>query len=179
MQKPGQQKIPFMKKIALLSDTHGWLDDRIFAAISDADEIWHGGDFGPVSVAHDLQQRTGKPLKGVFGNIDGPDIRAIYPETLAFTCASLPVLIQHIGGYPGKYAPGIKQKIKENGSRLFISGHSHILKIQFDPDLNCLHINPGAAGQQGWHTVRTLVTFVVDGDQVSDCKVIELGKRGR
>lgn len=168
-----------MKKIGLLSDTHGWLDDAIFSALAGCDEIWHAGDFGTIAIADELQQKTGLPLRGVFGNIDGQDIRTVYPETAVFRIESLTVLMQHIGGYPGRYAPGIKARIQENEAGLFISGHSHILKIQFDPALQCLHINPGAAGHHGWHTMRTLVRFAIDGSQLKDCQVIEMGRRGR
>ncbi|MFT4023557.1 MAG: metallophosphoesterase family protein [Flavihumibacter sp.] len=168
-----------MTKIGLFSDTHGWLDDAIFRGLENCDELWHAGDFGTIAIAEALQQQTGLPLRGVYGNIDGQDIRSVYPESLAFRVEDLPVFMQHIGGYPGRYAPGVKKRLQETGARLFISGHSHILKIQFDPALQCLHINPGAAGHHGWHTVRTLVKFTVDGDQVKDCQVVEMGRRGR
>ncbi|MCA0396068.1 MAG: metallophosphatase family protein [Bacteroidetes bacterium] len=168
-----------MKKIGLLADTHGWLDEKIVKALENCDEIWHAGDFGTIAIADELKRRTGVPLRGVYGNIDGQDIRSIYPESTGFTLETLPVFMQHIGGYPGKYAPGVKKKIQAAGAKLFISGHSHILKIQFDSALQCLHINPGAAGQQGWHTMRTLVTFCIDGDQLTNCQVIEMGPRGR
>ncbi len=168
-----------MTTIGLLSDTHGWLDESIFSALAGCNEIWHAGDFGTIAIADELQQKTGLPLRGVYGNIDGQDIRTVYPETASFRLESLTVLMQHIGGYPGRYAPGIKTKIRETGAGLFISGHSHILKIQFDPALQCLHINPGAAGHHGWHTMRTLVRFAIDGSQIKDCQVIEMGRRGR
>ncbi len=168
-----------MTTIGLLSDTHGWLDASIFSALAGCDEIWHAGDFGTIAIADELQQKTGLPLRGVYGNIDGQDVRTVYPETASFRLESLTVLMQHIGGYPGRYAPGIKMKIRETGAGLFISGHSHILKIQFDPALQCLHINPGAAGHHGWHTMRTLVRFAIDGSQIKDCQVIEMGRRGR
>lgn len=165
-----------LTRIGLLSDTHGWMDDNILQQLSSCDEIWHAGDFGTIAVAEQLLQ-SGKPLRGVYGNIDGQDIRTIYPEKLVFVCEEVKVLIQHIGGYPGRYAPGIKAAIQKENARLFISGHSHILKIQFDESLQCLHINPGAAGRQGWHKTRTLVRFSVDGKQLKDCEVIELGSR--
>ncbi len=168
-----------MKKIGLLSDTHGWLDDGIFRALEGCDEIWHAGDFGPAAIAEELERRSGKPLRGVFGNIDGPDIRVRFPEQLLFLCEDVKVFMQHIGGHPGKYAPGVKAFIQKEKSALFISGHSHILKVQYDAALSCLHINPGAAGQQGWHQVRTLVRFVIDGAAIRDCSVTELGRRGK
>lgn len=164
-----------MTRIGLISDTHGWLDPTVFKHFENCDEIWHGGDFGPVSIANELA--AFKLLRGVYGNIDGQDIRTQFPETLTFTCESVNVLIQHIGGYPNKYAPGVKDKIVSNRSSLFISGHSHILKVMFDPKLQCLHMNPGAAGKHGWHQMRTIIRFAIDGKQIKDCEVIELGKR--
>ncbi len=167
-----------MTRIGLISDTHGFLDDAVFTHFKDRDEIWHAGDFGDISIAETLAQRSGLPVRGVYGNIDGNDVRSVYPEQLVFTCEQVNVLITHIGGYPKRYAPGIKQQIIANQSKLFISGHSHILKIIYDDEINCLHINPGAAGKQGWHKVRTIVRFSIDGTEIKDCQVIELGKRG-
>ena len=118
------------------------------------------------------------PLKGVYGNIDGKDIRSEYPETLSFTCEEVKVFMKHIGGYPGRYAPGVKKEIQSAGAQLFLSGHSHILKVMFDQDLHCLHMNPGAAGKQGWHTVRTIIRFVIDKKDIRDCEVVELAGRG-
>lgn len=164
-----------MKKIGLISDTHDYLDDAVFKHFADCDEIWHGGDFGTAAIADALE--AAKPLRGVYGNIDGHDIRNRFPEDLIFTCEEVKVFIRHIGGYPGKYAPGVKDIIKKEKPQLFISGHSHILKVMFDPALNCLHINPGAAGKQGWHKVRTLIRFVIDGKEIKNCEVIELGNR--
>lgn len=165
-----------MTRIGLLSDTHGYLDPSVFRHFENCDEIWHGGDFGPSAVANELAAY--KPLHGVYGNIDGQDIRTRFPETLAFACEEVHVLIQHIGGYPNRYSPGVKDKILSNHSQLFISGHSHILKVMYDPKLQCLHMNPGAAGNHGWHKVRTLIRFTIDGKTIKDCEVIELGKRG-
>jgi uncharacterized protein len=163
-----------LKRIGLLSDTHGYLDESIFGHLNECDEIWHAGDFGNISLVEALRSGSGKLIRGVWGNIDGQDIRAKFPEKLHFTCEKVPVFIKHIGGYPGKYAPGVKNEIRELGARLFISGHSHILKIMYDKELDCLHINPGAAGKQGWQQVRTIVRFVIDGDNIRDCEVIEL-----
>ncbi len=167
-----------MTRICLLSDTHGYIDDKIFQYTRECNEIWHAGDFGPGAIAHELIERSGLPLKGVYGNIDGYDIRSVYPETLLFTCEGVSVYIKHIGGYPNRYAPGVKDQLVQAGARLFISGHSHILRIIYDDKIGCLHMNPGAAGKQGWHKVRTLVRFSIDGADIKDCEVIELGKKG-
>lgn len=166
-----------MTRIGLISDTHSYLDDAVFTHFNNCDEIWHAGDFGTLELAGRLSHF--KPLKGVFGNIDDSSISSIYPENLFFTCEEVNVFMKHIGGYPGRYAPGVKDLIVKNNSGLFISGHSHILKIMFDDKLNCLHMNPGAAGNQGWHKMRTLIRFTIDGKNMKDCEVIELGLRGR
>lgn len=164
-----------MTKIGLLSDTHDYLDDAVFKHFEHCDEIWHAGDFGTTAIAGAL--KAFKPLKGVYGNIDGYDIRSAYPETLSWQCEGVKVLMIHIGGYPPKYNARAKELIKETHPQLFISGHSHILKVMYDPAINCLHMNPGAAGKQGWHKVRTLVRFEIDGKDIRNCEVIELGKR--
>jgi len=165
-----------MKRIGLISDTHGFLDEAVFKHFESCDEIWHAGDFGNIELANKLA--AFKPLKGVYGNIDGQDIRTVYPEKLRWTCEDVPVFMTHIGGYPPKYNPAVKKELTDNPPRLFICGHSHILKVMFDEKLQCLHMNPGAAGLQGWHKVRTIIRFVVDGANMRDCEVIELGKRG-
>lgn len=163
-------------KIGLLSDTHSWLDDQILRLLSDRDEIWHAGDFGSMDVADRLHEVA--PLRGVYGNIDGQDIRQLYPKVLRFEASGLDVLMTHIGGYPGKYHPDVRELIKENPPQLYITGHSHILKIMPDKKLNnLLHINPGAAGKHGFHQVRTMVRFTIDAGQVRDLQVLELGKR--
>lgn len=164
-----------MTKIGLISDTHGYLDDAVFKYFKDCDEVWHVGDFGNTDLIKQLQEF--KPLRGVYGNIDGHEIRAGFPEKLRWKCEGVEVLMIHIGGYPGRYAPTIKREITDNPPRLFISGHSHILKVVHDDKLNCLHMNPGAAGRHGWHKVRTLIRFNIDGARIYDCEVIELGKR--
>ncbi|MGE5519256.1 MAG: metallophosphoesterase family protein [Candidatus Dadabacteria bacterium] len=164
-----------MRRIGLISDTHNYLDEAVFKHFSECDEIWHAGDFGSIQVADALS--SFRPLKGVYGNIDGYDIRSKYPEKQEWLCEKVKVFMIHIGGYPNKYAPGVKDRLLSSGARLFICGHSHILKIIYDDKINCLHINPGAAGNQGWHKVRTLVRFTIDGDQVKNCDVIELGGR--
>lgn len=163
-----------MKKIGLISDTHGYLDDAVFVHFKNCDEIWHAGDFG-TNVIEPLQNF--KSLKGVYGNIDSATIRPAFPEQLIFTCEKVKVMMRHIGGYPPKYNTETKKEILLHHPQLFISGHSHILKVMYDDKLQCLHINPGAAGKQGWHKVRTLIRFVIDGKNIKDCEVIELGKR--
>jgi putative phosphoesterase len=166
-----------MTRIGLISDTHNYFDDNISRHFEKCDEIWHAGDFGPIIMAEKLGNRI--PVRGVYGNIDGTDIRSKYPEQLIFYCEEVKVLIKHIGGYPGRYAPGIKNTIVSEGIKLFISGHSHILKVIYDDKLQCLHINPGAAGNQGWHQMRTIIRFAIDGKNIKDCEVIELGRRGQ
>lgn len=164
-----------MTKIGLISDTHDYLDEAVFKHFEHCDEIWHAGDFGTAAIADAL--KAFKPLRGVYGNIDGYDIRSEYPENLVWQCEEVKILITHIGGYPPKYNPRSKKLIKETQPQIFISGHSHILKIMYDPAVNCLHMNPGAAGKQGWHKVRTLVRFEIDGKDIKHCEVIELGSR--
>lgn len=163
-------------RIGLISDTHGYLDPAVLRHFEACDEIWHAGDFGTVAIAEQLAAR--KPLKGVYGNIDGYDVRSVYPQKLQWRCEGVQVYMTHIGGYPSRYAPGIRQELAGLGARLFICGHSHILKVMFDDQLQCLHMNPGAAGNHGWHTVKTLLRFSIDGNNIRDCEVVELGKRG-
>jgi putative phosphoesterase len=165
-----------MKRIALLSDTHSHLDDQMIRLLGECDEIWHAGDIGSCTVADRLMQI--KPLKAVCGNIDGADLRVQFPNLLRFHCEEVDVLITHIGGYPGHYERNLLPLLKNNPPKLFIAGHSHILKVIFDPRFQLLHINPGAAGQQGFHLVRTMVRFTIDGDQIKDMEVVEFGKRG-
>jgi putative phosphoesterase len=159
----------------LISDTHHYLDDAVFKHFDKCDEIWHAGDFGAAVISDALS--SFKPLKGVYGNIDGADIRSLHPEIIRFKCEEVEVLMIHIGGYPNRYSPKIKPVILKDPPKLFISGHSHILKVVFDEKLQCLHMNPGAAGKQGWHKVRTLIRFTIDGKNIKDCEVIELGKK--
>lgn len=166
-----------MTRIGLISDTHGFLDPQVFTYFKNCHEIWHAGDFGNRTLADELQQKSGLPVRGVYGNIDGQDIRTLFPEALNFQCEAVQVYIKHIGGYPGRYAPGVQQALKQQNAQLFVSGHSHILKVQYDPKLNCLHMNPGAAGKHGWHKIRTLIRFVIDGPAIKDAEVIELGSR--
>ncbi|HJW18238.1 MAG TPA: metallophosphoesterase family protein [Flavisolibacter sp.] len=171
-----------MKRIALLSDTHGFLDEAVFMHAGQCDEIWHAGDFGTIEIADRLisfgkENNKNIVVRGVYGNIDGYDVRSVYPEKLAWQCEEVKIYMKHIGGYPGRYAPGVKQEIIDNKAKLFISGHSHILKVIYDDKIDCLHMNPGAAGKQGWHKVRTLLRFSIDGSAIKDCEVIELGVR--
>ena len=161
-----------MIRIGLLSDTHNFLNKAIFEHFKNCDEIWHAGDFGTASIAEQL--KSFKPLRGVYGNIDGYDIKSIYPEQLVFFCEEVKVLIRHIGGYPPRYNPETKRELLIHHPQLFICGHSHILKIMYDEKLNCLHINPGAAGKHGWHKIQTLIRFAIDGKEIKDCEVIEL-----
>ncbi|WP_299232960.1 metallophosphoesterase family protein [uncultured Bacteroides sp.] len=161
-----------MKRIGLLSDTHGYWDDRYLKYFDECDEIWHAGDIGSKEIIDRFMEF--KPFRGVYGNIDGQDLRKILPEINRFEIEGTDVLIKHIGGYPGKYNPQIKNIISSDTPNLFISGHSHILKVKYDKDFGLLHINPGAAGNYGFHTVRTLVRFNVDNCKFSDLEVIEL-----
>jgi uncharacterized protein len=164
-----------MTRIGLISDTHGFLDEAVFRHFDQCDEIWHAGDFGNDTLAQQL--RDFKPLRGVYGNIDGQDIRTHYPEQLVFHCEDVKVMMRHIGGAPPKFNPETRKELLLHKPLLFISGHSHILKVIFDQQYQCLHMNPGAAGKQGWHKTRTLLRFVVEGKDMKNCEVIELGKR--
>ncbi|MEO5946694.1 MAG: metallophosphoesterase family protein [Chitinophagaceae bacterium] len=165
-----------MTRIVLISDTHGFLDDAVFKHFENCDEIWHAGDFGG-EVANRLNAENGLKIKGVYGNIDDASIRKEYPEQLVFMSEEVKVMMRHIGGSPPKYNPETRKEIAIHQPQLFISGHSHILKVMYDPAINCLHMNPGAAGKHGWHKVRTLIRFVINGKDMKDCEVIELGKR--
>lgn len=167
--------ISTLTRIGLISDTHGYLDESVFKHFDNCDEVWHIGDFGNIELANKLA--AFKPLKGVYGNIDATDIRNIYPEQLVFECEEVKVMMRHIGGSPPKYNPETRQELQLHQPQLFISGHSHILKVMYDEKIQCLHMNPGAAGKHGWHKVRTLIRFVIDGKNMKDCEVIELGKR--
>ncbi len=163
-----------MKRIGLLSDTHAYWDARYAQHFEGVDEIWHAGDIGSLEVIERLREIA--PVRAVHGNIDGGDLRRIYPERLRWTCEGMDVLMTHIGGYPGKYDPRIRKFIYQQPPQLFVSGHSHILKVMPDKQLGLLHINPGAAGLQGWQTVRTLIRMTVDEGAVRDLEVIELAR---
>ena len=164
-----------MTRILLLSDTHSHIDDAIIKYVNQADEVWHAGDIGDLNVT-DLIKKL-KPLRGVFGNIDDDKARLDFPLHNRFFCENVDVWITHIGGYPGKYNPKIVEELTKNPPKLFICGHSHILKVIFDKKNNFLHMNPGAAGISGFHTIRTMLRFVIDNDKIKDLEIIELGKR--
>lgn len=164
-----------MKRIGLISDTHSYLDPAVFKYFRECDEIWHAGDIGQIEVLDKLNKF--KPTRAVYGNIDAAIIRKVCPLHQRFMCEEVDVWITHIGGYPKRYSPPIKEAIKKNPPKLFISGHSHILKVMYDNDLGLLHMNPGAAGKDGFHQVKTLLRFTIDGKDIKDLEVIELGKR--
>ncbi|WP_372792517.1 metallophosphoesterase [Lutibacter sp.] len=164
-----------MKKILLLSDTHSYIDNQILKFVKQADEVWHVGDIGSFEVIDTLKKL--KPLRAVYGNIDDALIRTEYPLDYKFTIEKTTVWMTHIGGYPNRYDPRIKEEISKNPPQLFISGHSHILKVIFDKKLNLLHMNPGAAGKHGFHTVRTMLRFEINEDKITNLEVIELEQR--
>ena len=164
-----------MTNILLLSDTHSHIDGTILKYVNLAHEVWHAGDIGDLKVTHAIKKL--KPLRAVFGNIDDDKARLEFPLHNRFMCENVDVWITHIGGYPGKYNPNIRQELSENPPNLFICGHSHILKVMFDKKNNFLHMNPGAAGISGFHTVRTMLRFTIDGDKIKNLEIIELGKR--
>lgn len=159
-------------KVGIISDTHGYWDEKFLHYFSICDEIWHAGDIGSLEVAQKLAEC--KPLRAVCGNIDGGELRRIYPEILRFKCEEIEVLLTHIGGYPGNYDARVRGQIYASPPQLFISGHSHILKVKYDKTLNLLHINPGAAGIQGWHQERTIIRLTIKGNKFTDCEVITL-----
>ena len=160
-----------MKKILLISDTHGYIDEKIIKYANQVDEIWHAGDIGDISITDTL--KTIKPLKAVYGNIDDHKIRAEFPLHNRFICEKVDVWITHIGGYPKRYNPNIIEELKSNPPNLFICGHSHILKVINDKKLDLLHINPGAIGKHGLHRVRTMIQFEISGKKIENLSVIE------
>lgn len=164
-----------MKRIGLLSDTHAYWDPKYLEYFAECDEIWHAGDIGSVEVAERLAEF--RPLRAVVGNCDGGDLHLMYPQKLRWNCEGADVLMTHIGGYPGRYDRSIRNQLYTRPPKLFVCGHSHILKVQYDQQLHLLHINPGAAGLQGWHQVRTLVRFTADQGQFRDLEVIEIPRR--
>ncbi len=164
-----------MKKILLLSDTHSFIDDQILKFIKQADEVWHAGDIGDIKVTDTIQDI--KPLRAVYGNIDNSKIRSEFALDNKFTIENVDVWITHIGGYPKRYDSRVKEKIHKNPPKIFISGHSHILKVMFDKKLNLLHLNPGAAGKHGFHQVRTMLRFEINNDKIENLEIIELEKR--
>lgn len=166
-----------MKKILLLSDTHSHIDERILHFASEADEVWHAGDIGDLAVTDAIAAL--KPLKAVYGNIDDHKARSSFPLDLKFDCEGMKVWITHIGGYPGKYNQRIREEIQKNPPQIFIAGHSHILKVQWDKSIQCMHLNPGACGVSGFHQMRTMLRFSIDKGTLKDLEVIELGLRGK
>ncbi|WP_298368160.1 metallophosphoesterase family protein [uncultured Lutibacter sp.] len=164
-----------MKKIILLSDTHSFIDDQILKYIKKADEVWHAGDIGSIEVADIISKL--KPLKAVYGNIDNSTIRSEFPLDNKFETEGVSVWITHIGGYPNKYDFRVKDELIANPPKIFISGHSHILKVIYDKKLNLLHLNPGAAGKSGFHKVRTMLRFQISKGNISNLEIIELEKR--
>tara|TARA_R110001606_G_scaffold55599_1_gene135311 strand:- start:14167 stop:14664 length:498 start_codon:yes stop_codon:yes gene_type:complete len=165
-----------MKKILLLSDTHSFIDDQILKFVKQADEVWHAGDIGDLIVTDTIKKL--KPLRAVFGNIDGTEARLEFPLDNKFSLENVAVWMTHIGGYPNRYNIRVKEEITKNPPKIFISGHSHILKVQFDKKLNLLHLNPGAAGNHGFHIVRTMLRFDLDKGEIKNLEIIELAKRG-
>lgn len=164
-----------MKRICLLSDTHSYIDDAIIKHINSSDEVWHAGDIGSVHIIQQLSKM--KKLRAVYGNIDDAQIRMIVPKKQLFQCEQVKVFMTHIGGYPGRYYSSIKKQIKDNGIKLFISGHSHILKVMYDKELEVLHMNPGAIGKNGFHNVRTMIKFVIDQKEIKDLEIVEFPRR--
>lgn len=164
-----------MKKIALISDTHNYLDPALFKYLSGADEIWHAGDIGTIEIIRRLEKI--KPVIAVYGNIDGQDIRKEYPMIQRFMCEGVDVMMTHIGGYPGKYNPSVRAIIEKSPPKLFICGHSHILKVMYDKKHGLLHMNPGACGIQGFHQVKTILRFDIDGAEIKNLEVVELGPK--
>jgi putative phosphoesterase len=164
-------------RIGLISDSHGEIDPALFTYFADCDEVWHAGDLGGVEVLRRLE--AFKPLRAVYGNIDGADLRAALPDEIAWNCDGVKVYMTHIGGYPGHYDRAAKAAILQNRPDLFICGHSHILKVMRDPALGLLHMNPGSCGHYGWHKVRTALRFTVAGAKISGVEAIELGPRSR
>ncbi|WP_372938680.1 metallophosphoesterase [Seonamhaeicola sp.] len=164
-----------MTKILLLSDTHGYIDNDILKYVKQADEVWHAGDIGNLKVTDAIKNL--KPLKGVYGNIDDAKIRIEFPEHNRFMCEDVDVWITHIGGYPPKYNTRVANTIKQNPPKLFICGHSHILKVMPDKKLNLIHMNPGAVGKHGFHKQRTMLRFTVDGKKIDNLEVIEFPLR--
>ncbi len=164
-----------MKKILLISDTHSHLDEALHKHIDAADEVWHAGDIGSAEVTDAIKKR--KPLKAVYGNIDDQELRKEFPKNLIFTCEDVKVFITHICGQPTNYLKEVKDILLQEKPKLFICGHSHILKVMYQQQYDVLHMNPGACGVHGFHQVKTVLRFVIDGSEIKDLAVIELGNR--
>jgi uncharacterized protein len=166
-----------MKKIGLLSDTHGYLDPKVFIHFKNCDEVWHAGDIGTLELANALEEF--KPFRAVYGNIDDKDLQVRYPEDLFFSCEGVNIWMTHIGGAPPNYNPRVKKMLRQNSPQLFICGHSHILRVKRDPNFdNMLYLNPGACGNQGFHHIKTIARFGLHEGKIENMEVIELGKRG-
>jgi putative phosphoesterase len=166
-----------MKRIGLLSDTHGFLDPKLEGYFDECDEVWHAGDVGPATVLDELAT-WGKELRFVYGNIDDHEVRAMAPLDLFFQCGNKTVFMTHIAGYPGRYNKRVRELISVQKPDIVVCGHSHILKVIYDKKLKHLHLNPGACGKHGFHQIRTALRFTIDGDDIRDMQVIELGMRG-
>ena len=166
-----------MKKIGLISDSHGFIDNRLIEILQDVDEIWHAGDIGPIDILDALPKD--KKLRVITGNIDDHLARASFPDDLQFEVEGLKIYMLHIGGKPPRYATGVKTKLKEVNSAVFVCGHSHICKVEYDKTINCLYMNPGAIGHHGFHLVRTMLLFEITKGKIENLRVVELGKRGR
>ena len=164
-----------MKLISIISDTHGFLDKKSLEIVSQSDEVWHAGDFGYNNNIENFIKKNS--VRGVYGNIDGKEIRNQYPKINKFKCENIKVLITHIGGYPNRYKQDVEQEIKQYKPDLYICGHSHILKVIYDPKYKLLHINPGALGKEGFHKTRTIVIIKIDDKRIYDLEVVELGSR--
>jgi uncharacterized protein len=164
-----------LKRILLISDTHGYFEPALLKHIDESDEVWHAGDIGSLELCNKLESL--KPFRAVHGNIDSHEIRKNYPETLAFKCEGVKVLMLHIGSYPGKYSKSLKDLLLKEAPQLFICGHSHILKVMYDHELKLLYINPGACGREGFHQVKTALRFELDAGEIKNLAVIEFGKR--
>jgi uncharacterized protein len=162
-------------RIGLISDTHGHLDPKLFGFLQECDEIWHAGDIGSLELAKKLEDF--KPMRAVYGNIDGPEIRHEYPEIQRFLCEGMEVFMIHIGGHPGRYAKGVRKLLKAEKPDLFICGHSHILRAEPDEKLGLLHFNPGACGRQGFHLEKTIMRFTIEGREMSRFQICKLGAR--
>ncbi|MBE7629097.1 metallophosphoesterase family protein [Tenacibaculum piscium] len=163
-----------MKKILLLSDTHSFIDNQILKFVKQADEVWHAGDIGDLKVTDTIKKL--KPLRAVYGNIDDNNARAEFPLDNRFIVEDVSVWITHIGGYPNAYKPRVREELQQKSPKIFISGHSHILKVQYDQKFNLLHLNPGASGKYGFHKIRTMLRFELDKGEILNMEVIELGK---
>lgn len=163
-----------MKKIGLISDTHSLISQQHIDFLKDSNEIWHAGDVGKIAVIKELEKICS--VKAVYGNIDNTEISSVYPENLIFTIEGVKILITHIGGYPGRYQPRVRKLIEKEKPKIYIAGHSHILKVIYDEKYDVLHINPGAAGNQGYHKKSTAIRFVIDGENIKDLEILNVDR---